>query len=117
MPAANKKNLLEFLRVTEVDAAAIAAAIKAAREDRAEPEVAVDDALEVANKILKGHGIEAIRSGQYLVDHYFRDIVALYVNMGDTYETTLLYETDKDRFLVTSWGDWVERNERKYGIT
>jgi hypothetical protein len=75
----------------------------------------VDKVLEEVNRLTDANGIEPI-NGDYHVDNFYHDIVALYVNMGDTYETTLLYETDKDRFLVTSWGDWVEHNERKYKI-
>ena len=76
----------------------------------------VDKVLEEVDRLVNGNGIEPI-NGDYHVDNFYHDIVALYVNMGDTYETTLLYETDKDRFLVTSWGDWVEHNERKYKIS
>jgi len=75
----------------------------------------VDKVLEEADKLIDGSGIEAI-NGDYHVNNYYHDIVALYVNTGDTYNTTLLYETERDRFLVTSFGDWVERNERKYKI-
>jgi hypothetical protein len=74
-----------------------------------------EKAMEFANKALDGHGVEAIR-GDYHVDNYHYDIVATYVNMGDTYNATILYETETGRFLVTSYGDWVEKNQRKYQI-
>jgi hypothetical protein len=66
------------------------------------------DVLEYADKVvLDAHGIEYLqhrgRPGQG----------AYYVNMGDTYDTTLLLDTRKDRFLVTSWGDFVESEERQ----
>lgn len=75
----------------------------------------VDIALDCANGILDGHGIEAIR-GDVTVDRYYFDIVALYVNMGDTYHTTIVYETATNRFLLTDYGTWVEYNSRRYGI-
>lgn len=78
-------------------------------------EVQVDDVLELASKLAGAHGVEAIR-GDYFVDNYYHDIVALYVNMGDTYNPTLLYATDEDRWVLTTWGDWVERNQRRYKI-
>lgn len=118
MPVANKKNLIEHLQMGDVDAAALSAALKEARtwsHDPVELAGAADQALELADKLLSGHGVEPIR-GDYQVDRYYYDVVALYVNMGDTYNTTLLYETENERFLVTSWGDWVEKNERKYRI-
>lgn len=73
----------------------------------------VDAVLDEANRILRTHGVEAIR-GDYHVDNYYFDIVALYLNTGDTYAPTLLYETDRGRFVLTTMGDWVERNERIY---
>jgi hypothetical protein len=33
-----------------------------------------------------------------------------YVNMGDTYDTTLIFDHRKGRFIVSSWGDIVERD-------
>lgn len=75
----------------------------------------VDDILDMANDLLDGHGVEAIR-GDYHVDNYYHDIVGLYVNMGDTYNLTLLYDTDRGKFYVTTMGDWVEKNDRRYKI-
>lgn len=75
----------------------------------------VDEVLDLTNKLLPGHGVEAIR-GNYQVDRYYYDIVALYVNMGDPYIPTLLYDTDRGKFYVTGYGDWVEKNEKRYGI-
>ena len=75
----------------------------------------VDEALEVADRMLEAHGIEAIRGAEFR-NGYYGDIVGLYVNMGDTYNTTVLYDTVADRFHITSWGDWVEKYDRKYKI-
>lgn len=74
----------------------------------------VDGVLEEANRLVTGHGVEAIRIPDAYVDHYYFDIVAVYVNMGDSYAGTLLYETATGRFLLTTWADWFEANEREY---
>jgi hypothetical protein len=37
-------------------------------------------------------------------------VVAEYVNMGDTYNATILYNVKSQNFYVTTWGDFVERN-------
>ena len=74
----------------------------------------VDSLLSTANKVMEGHGIEAIR-GKYH-DRYYGDIVGLYVNMSDTYNTTVLFDTVKRRFLVTDMGAFVEKNDRAYKI-
>jgi len=112
MPAPHKKTIIEWFGryfeheglPVESTAAELAKKIKETRDP--------DKVLDFANGVLHGHGIESIR-GEYHVDNY---IVALYVNMGDTYAATLLFETDTRRFLVTTWGDWVERHQKKYGI-
>lgn len=39
-----------------------------------------------------------------------------YLNMGDTYEYTVLFDSRSERFSTGCWGDVVERLERQ-GIT
>lgn len=77
------------------------------------------DRLEAINKLLKGYGTEAIR-GEWQ-NGYWCNIVACHVNMGDTYATTVLHvrgdwSGGKSRFIVSSFGDWVEKNQKKYSI-
>lgn len=67
--------------------------------------------LEVAlNEVLGGYGAEALWGRRVTVP------AAVYVNMGDTYITTLLFDYEKDTWYLTSWGDWIERNGKRYGI-
>lgn len=61
------------------------------------------------NAELNGCGVEAIR-GRY-VDRYYQDVQATYVNQGDTYAPTILHDHERGVFLLTTFGDWVE----KYG--
>lgn len=75
---------------------------------------AVDRVLDAANAALGGHGIEAIEGEWH--DRYYQTIVALYVNLGETYATTLLFDAVKGRFQITSWGDWVERYGDELGV-
>lgn len=74
-------------------------------------ESAIDDQLEACNDILGGCGVEAITANAH-VNGYYMEAVALYVNMGDTYDATVLYDTARERFYVTCYGDWVETAER-----
>lgn len=74
----------------------------------------VDRVLEFANKALAGYGIVAIEGMWH--DRYYQDIVALNVNMGDSYATTILYDAVKGKFHVMSWGDFVEKKSRAYKI-
>jgi hypothetical protein len=44
---------------------------------------------------------------------YWQEIRALYINSGDTYNATLLYDRDTRRVYCTTMGDFVESLERK----
>jgi len=70
--------------------------------------------LEAANEVLEGYGVEAIHKEDAWVDGYYGDIIATYVNMGDTYENTLLLDSETEEFLWTSWGDFLEGWEAEH---
>jgi len=70
-----------------------------------------DYALERANDFMQGCGVEALKAEGAHVDDYYYDTVALYVNMGDTYAMTLIYDTERETFHRMSWGDWLEKQE------
>lgn len=76
----------------------------------------VDKALEAANAALRGYGTEAIQGAWQ--DRYYQDIVAVYVNTGDTYNATVLYDVVAGKFQLTTLGDFVESHEgnEEYGI-
>lgn len=61
--------------------------------------------MHALNVLLEGHGVEGIstRSGRG---------IASYVNMGDTYNATILHHKD---YVITTWGDFVETYERRHG--
>lgn len=69
----------------------------------------VEIRMEALNEVLDGCGVEPIRVEGAHVDSYHFDIVATYVNNGDTYKPTVMYDTRKERFELTSWGAWVEK--------
>jgi hypothetical protein len=69
-------------------------------------------ALDYADELLGGHGIEYIASEQDTMRS--REGIE-YVNMGDTYDTTLIYDYKTGRFYVGAWGDWVERYPKRFG--
>jgi hypothetical protein len=76
----------------------------------------VDAVLDEVNRVVGGHGVEAIRSSTRWDNSYYMDIVALYVNLGDPYVTTVVYDVERDRFYVTDYGEWVERRGEKLGV-
>lgn len=71
--------------------------------------------IDFADKVIGGYGVEAIRGNEHPGGYWFGS-VAIYVNTGDTYSATVLFDTIKHRYYLTSFGDFVEKNDRKYGI-
>lgn len=69
-----------------------------------------DDELKMAalNEHLGGFGVEAIRVEGEWVDSFHGDIVATYVNMGDTYARTIVLDSASGEFIEASWGDYYE---------
>lgn len=61
-----------------------------------------------ADQLLEGYGVESIRCPK-------RGLLAVYVNTGDTYSATLLCNISTGAWRVTTWGDYVEQFEKRYG--
>ena len=72
------------------------------------PEIALD----AINHIVGGYGTEAIETESW-VGNYCGHIRACYVNMGDTYDATIVYDNATHEWQLTSWGDYVEELEQK----
>lgn len=103
--------LWDAMRYDYVDPHRAAIRIRRAME-QATGHDSIDRALEAINGILSGYGIEAIEGRGY--SSYYGHIGLLYVNMGDTYTTTVVYDTRKQQWIVASWGDLVERDEKRF---
>ena len=72
--------------------------------------------MDAINICLTGYGVENIRGKENLNSVFWGDAVALYVNMGDPYIPTVVFETRTYKFIATDWASWVEKNQTKYGI-
>jgi len=72
----------------------------------------VDDILRSLSDLISAFGIETIDEQDHW-DRYWGSTIAVYVNTGETYSATLLYDTREREFHVTSYGDWVESRERE----
>lgn len=68
--------------------------------------------MNALNELLEGHGIEAIRNENAYVNRYYSDCIGTYVNMGDTYINTIVYDTESNEYILTSWGDFYESYEQ-----
>ncbi len=77
-----------------------------------------EERLQAINDLLRAYGTEAIRGDWQ--NGYWCDIVACYVNMGDSYATTVIQVRDNygngSRFIVSTIGDFVEKYQSKYNI-
>jgi hypothetical protein len=68
------------------------------------PGVSKRKGWEIANEVLDGHGIETIDAGNNAKSPWIK-----YVNMGDTYDTTVLTHGNRSTCYLGCWGDIVER--------
>jgi hypothetical protein len=59
-----------------------------------------EQVLEAINEVLEGFGVESFSTDSAVVS---------YVNMGDTYDATILLHGQD--FVVSSWGDYFEALE------
>ena len=59
--------------------------------------------MEEINAIMGGHGIEGINKqvGDHTLD-------LMYVNMGESYDTTVIYDFDEGMARIGDWGSYVE---------
>lgn len=74
----------------------------------------VEAVMRYANELIDAHGVEALRQEGAYVDRYHFDIIATYVNMGDPYVLTLLYDSENHAFLLTSYGGFLEAWEAEH---
>jgi hypothetical protein len=68
-------------------------------------------ALKILDVLLDGFGVEYIASSNDTCFDYYG---IEYINTGDTYSTTILYDRDKDKMFLCSWGDIVENRMNFY---
>lgn len=72
--------------------------------------------MSVIGHMLGMHGVEVIESTDYNYSNYWHNAVAVYCNSGDTYNATILYCLKRNKFYLTTVGDYVEKNSSKYNI-
>ena len=82
-----------------------AAKLRKVLEDWRDGGIRSREMLDTANALLNAHGVESITSENERADAY-------YVNMGDTYTTTVLLDLPRDTVFITDYGSYVEKEER-----
>ena len=63
-----------------------------------------DVALHYLDSVLGSFGVEG-----WAFPNQYKEGFS-YLNMGDTYATTLCYRSDIEKFFISSWGVFVEKN-------
>lgn len=64
--------------------------------------------MHALNALFGLYGVEAIQAEGEWVDSFYHDIIATYLNTGDSYALTVVLDSSTGEFLLTSWGDYVE---------
>ena len=63
--------------------------------------------LRVFDHYLEGFGVEVVRN-EALDDRYYGDVQYIYVNMGDMYVETVIYDVERNWYYKTTLGDVAE---------
>ena len=79
-----------------------------------------EDILQLFNKITRCYGTNAIYSNNY-EGGYWGNVVAIYVNVGDTYANTLMLipfggSRWSFKLICANVGDWIEANTEKLDL-
>jgi hypothetical protein len=74
----------------------------------------VNSAMNLVDKTIHGHGIEEIVGFQ----NSHTKTVGMYVNMGESYASTIIYDCLANKFYVGTWADWMEwrKKNEDYGL-
>ena len=73
----------------------------------------IQEKLYVLNELMDGHGIEPIQVSEELYqDAYYGNCIGEYINLGDTYNLTIIYNTMDQKFEFNSWGEYFEYHEQ-----
>lgn len=71
----------------------------------------IDRQMHRINELLEMHGVEYAAS----TDVTMTSAAGLeYCNAGDMYAVTVIYDREKGRFIVSTVGDVIERNPRRF---
>lgn len=74
------------------------------------PPDTIQERLIAINELIEGFGVEAINCESHW-DKYYGNAIGLYINLGDTYDLTVIWDTIEHRFEFNSWGDFYEQKE------
>jgi hypothetical protein len=68
--------------------------------------------LDALNRLTGGCGIEAMEIEGRFIDSYFREVNFLYVNNGQSYDNTIMFDCDTWKYFIGTTGDVTEYLDR-----
>jgi hypothetical protein len=72
----------------------------------------IDCILTACNEMIGGFGVESIEvSSDLFQDRYYWNSIGIYINLGDNYITTIIYNTVDQLFEIANWGDYHQSME------
>ena len=71
----------------------------------------INGTLKTVSILLHGYGVEYVPSR---LDTYAKAVGLEYVNMGETYAPTIIYDCLHRRFICASWGDIIESERNRF---
>ena len=89
----------------------IAGAIRYVLSREPRTDLKINDTLKTVSVLLHGYGVEYVPSK---LDAHSKGRGLEYVNMGDSYKPTILYDCLRKRFICASWGDIVESEPARF---
>jgi hypothetical protein len=106
------KSIIELDNYAVDDCLGMFKSVQQLRKQCYNPPNTIDEKMEVFNELINGHGIEAINvSPELYQDKYWGNIIGIYVNLGDTYDLTIIWNPIDNQFEFSSWGNYYETKE------
>jgi hypothetical protein len=93
--------------ITQSDARALKAAIEGCGPHGSN----IQNTMSTANNLIGGNGVKVVHGEDR--DIWYGDAIALFVDMGASYNMSVVYDTWRKQFFVMSIGDWVEGAEAR----
>ena len=105
------KKILSVIEETDKEALSSYESVKKLVNQCYNPPSLFNCRLVALNELLGGCGIEYVPN----YDEGFPDIGGIdYVNMGDSYIMTIIYDHEREEFIISSYGDYLEENMKRF---
>lgn len=66
-----------------------------------------DRAMQTINKALSGRGVDSTIDAM-------GDIGIVYIDVGDIFSDTVIFDTRKRKYFISSWAEYVELNNKRF---